>query len=145
MDARNIGIWRKCITTTVPDMPEGWLDRAGVVLTSQTGVEVSNNHDVMSLEVCWLFFVSFERRALKRGLGRFFVRRFCFLVSGFEQHEVWSSVLRASFRCFLSFGPHSQMWCSMFLCSVSGWFIGFLDGMQKLCGRAFCAEFFRCA
>lgn len=53
MDARNIGIWRKCITTTVPDMPEGWLDRAGVVITAQTGVEVSNNHDVMSLEVRW--------------------------------------------------------------------------------------------
>lgn len=32
-------------------MPAGWLDRAGVALTAETGTEVSNNHDVMSLEV----------------------------------------------------------------------------------------------
>lgn len=32
-------------------MPEKWLDRAGVTITGSTGREVSNNHDVMSLEV----------------------------------------------------------------------------------------------
>lgn len=32
-------------------MPQGWLDRAGVVIVGETGTEVSNNHDVMSLEV----------------------------------------------------------------------------------------------
>lgn len=32
-------------------MPEGWLDRAAVAITSETGHEVSNYHDVMSLEV----------------------------------------------------------------------------------------------
>ncbi|CAM9661264.1 unnamed protein product [Hapterophycus canaliculatus] len=52
VDSRNSGIWRKCITTKVPDMPSGWLDRAGVAIVGETGREVSNNHDVMSLEVC---------------------------------------------------------------------------------------------
>lgn len=51
VDARNIGVWRKCITTKVLDMPPGWLDRAGVALNAETGSEVSNNHDVVSLEV----------------------------------------------------------------------------------------------
>lgn len=44
-------MWRKCITTKVPDMPKGWLDRAGVAIIGETGKHVSNNHDVMSLEV----------------------------------------------------------------------------------------------
>ncbi|CAM9277412.1 unnamed protein product [Ectocarpus sp. 4 AP-2014] len=51
VDARNVGVWRKCITTKVTDMPEGWLNRAGVVVVGETSREVSNNHDVMSLEV----------------------------------------------------------------------------------------------
>ncbi|CAM9356216.1 unnamed protein product [Ectocarpus sp. 6 AP-2014] len=51
VDARNVGVWRKCITTKVTDMPEGWLDRAGVIVAGETSREVSNNHDVMSLEV----------------------------------------------------------------------------------------------
>eukprot|EP00903_Cladosiphon_okamuranus_P007235 g7022.t1 len=51
VDARNVGVWRKCISTKVPDMPQGWLDRAGVALIGETGKHVSNNHDVMSLEV----------------------------------------------------------------------------------------------
>ena len=46
-----MGVWRKCITTKVTDMPHGWLDRAGVAIVGETGREVSNNHDVMSLEV----------------------------------------------------------------------------------------------
>lgn len=83
MDARNIGIWRKCITTTVPDMPEGWLDRAGVVITAQTGVEVSNNHDVMSLEVCWV--LSFETAMRKYAVLAFRAAevRWCL---GFQRH-----------------------------------------------------------
>ncbi|CAM9418516.1 unnamed protein product [Scytosiphon promiscuus] len=51
VDSRNSGIWRKCITTKLPDMPAGWLDRAGVAIVGETAREVSNNHDVMSLEV----------------------------------------------------------------------------------------------
>eukprot|EP00752_Nemacystus_decipiens_P001287 g1280.t1 len=51
VDARNVGVWRKCITTKVPDMPQGWLDRAGVTVVGETGKHVTNNHDVMSLEV----------------------------------------------------------------------------------------------
>lgn len=50
VDARNIGVWRKCISTMVPDMPQGWLDRVGVAISSETGREVANNHDIMSLE-----------------------------------------------------------------------------------------------
>lgn len=46
-----MGVWRKCISTKVSDMPQGWLDRAGVALIGETGKHVSNNHDVMSLEV----------------------------------------------------------------------------------------------
>lgn len=51
MDSRNIGIWRKCVTTKIDDMPGRWLERAGVAISAETGREVSNNHDVMSLEV----------------------------------------------------------------------------------------------
>lgn len=51
VDARNVGVWRKCITTKVLDMPQGWLDRAGVTIVGETGKYVTNNHDVMSLEV----------------------------------------------------------------------------------------------
>lgn len=51
VDARNVGVWRKCISTKVPDMPPGWLDRAGVAIIGETGKHVANNHDVMSLEV----------------------------------------------------------------------------------------------
>lgn len=51
VDARNVGVWRKCISTKVPDMPQGWLDRAGVTIVGETGKHVTNNHDVMSLEV----------------------------------------------------------------------------------------------
>lgn len=53
-------MWRKCISARVDDMPDGWLDRAGVAISAGTGVEVSNNHDVMSLEVrfMWLRLAS---------------------------------------------------------------------------------------
>lgn len=46
-----MGVWRKCITAKVTDMPAGWLDRAGVIVVGETARDVSNNHDVMSLEV----------------------------------------------------------------------------------------------
>lgn len=60
MDARNIGVWRKCISTMVPDMPQGWLDRVGVAISSETGREVANNHDIMSLEVRVAELLSFS-------------------------------------------------------------------------------------
>ena len=66
VDSRNIGVWRKCVSVRLDDMPDGWLARAGVAITAQTGEAVSNNHDIMSLEVGYdlLIMLSFAAAVL---------------------------------------------------------------------------------
>ncbi|CAM9113658.1 unnamed protein product [Ascophyllum nodosum] len=64
VDSRNIGVWRKCVSVRLDDMPDGWLARAGVAITAQTGEAVSNNHDIMSLEVFTERDEAFDKRVV---------------------------------------------------------------------------------